>query len=135
MKKVRVSWITYLMPGLLVGENWDKDCEPGIDPEDVEWPKNAYAFRIMERTDVVHDGETYKGKAEQVGPLYYHPDSRVETLEEVRQNPRATDTLISNMRCNKWNRIIWTRWNNWPQPYEAKEIRVLPKKEKKDEPC
>jgi hypothetical protein len=29
------------------------------------------------------------------------------------------------MRCNKWPSVIYSRWGNWPQPYEAGKCEVL----------
>ena len=56
--------------------------------------------------------------------MYYHPDSKVEDLKEVEQNPNATDTLIRNIKNNGWDRIIWTRWGNWPQPFNPTKITL-----------
>ena len=39
--------------------------------------------------------------------------------------PRATPILISNMECNDWKQIIWTRWGNWPQPFDPATAEVL----------
>jgi hypothetical protein len=29
------------------------------------------------------------------------------------------------MECNGWKQIIWTRWMNWPQPYEPGQQAIL----------
>lgn len=99
----------------------------------MKWPDNAYAFAVIRRTDIVDGTERFKGKVEQVGPHYYHPDSKIETFAEVEKNPHATRILLDNMRCNKWDKLVWARWGNWPQPYREGEIVVLPKPEAKQD--
>ena len=124
MQKELKRFVTFMAPGAFVGECWTQDVE-SADPMAVEWPDNAYAFTMHEREDVV-DGETrYTGTAAQVGPMYYHPDSKVETLEEVLRNPKRGPALVSNMKCNGWDSVIWTRWGNWPQPFEGGKATVL----------
>lgn len=86
-----------------------------------DWPNRAYAYKLYQQ-DIVTDTETGKGyrgdRTEVDGKLHYHPDSKVETLEQVRNNPNATETLIRNMECNGWDSIVWTRYGNWPQPFD-----------------
>lgn len=124
MRKETVVYVTFLSPGSIVAAQWTKDVE-SLDPYAVDWPDRAYAFTMHTREDVV-DGDTrYKGTPTRVGPVYYHPDSKVETLEEVRINPNAGSILISNMECNRWDRVVWSRWGNWPQPFEVEKAVVL----------
>ena len=124
MKKVKKYYVRFYYPGVIVAETSDKDVD-NPDPYNVKWPQNAYCFEMYMREDIIDGKDTYRGKAEQVGPMYYHPDSKVESLAEVKKNRPTATTLIANMECNKWNKIIWTRWESWPQPYNSKEIRVL----------
>ena len=124
MKKELKTYARFFAPGSFVANDWTRPVEQA-DPYAVKWPDDAYAFTLHEREDVV-DGETrYEGKPRQIGPTYYHPDSKVETLDEVRRNPKAGTVLVSNMECNGWDRIVWSRWGNWPQPYEPDKARVL----------
>lgn len=46
-------------------------------------------------------------------------------LEEVKANPKCGPALISNMKCNGWNRVVWTRWGNWPQPFYDGKVVIL----------
>lgn len=127
MRKETKRWVQYYTPGSFVAETWTEDISH-LDPEKIKWPKEAYAFQLYEREDVI-DGQTrYTGNAKSIGPMYYHPDSKIETLAEVKRNPKATEILIDNMRCNGWKKVVWTRWGNWPQPYETGDIAVLPAK-------
>lgn len=127
MKKETVYFATYWAPGPFFAESWTRDVD-GDDPGKVPWPENAYCFTLHKRTDVVDGDHRYKGEPKQVGPRYYHPDSKVETLAEVKRNPDATDTLIRNMENNKWEKIVWSRWGNWPQTFDEKHDCVLEKR-------
>ena len=124
MKKVIVRYVRFYAPGSFCAEDWTEDA-PSLDPSEIAIPDNAYAFTLHERTDVEDGDETYQGAAVQVGPVYYHPGSKVETLAEVGEHPKGNETLLSNMRCNNWDRIIWSRWNNWPQPFDDTKATIL----------
>lgn len=122
--KRTVFYATFFGTGTFVAENWKVDLASG-DPRAVQWPENAYAFTLHSREDMTFQSEEYHGEPKQIGPMYYHPDSVVEDFEQVKANPRATEILIDNMRINGWPQIIWTRWGNWPQPFEADRMQVL----------
>lgn len=134
MHKVTVNTLTFHFPGLVVGESVSHESTMPIDPAKVEWPENAYAFSIGERIDV-HDGsEVFKGEHRQIGPVYYHPDSVVQTVEDVEAGRglarnKKTDILLINMRGNGWDRVVWSRWGNWPQPYDPDKHQILMRRE------
>jgi hypothetical protein len=125
MDRVTVRYVRFLSPGSFVANDWTVPVD-SADPRAVVWPENAYAFTLHERVDVMDGLETFKGEAKQLGPTYYHPASKVKTQEEVEANgdPRNS-ILLNNMRCNKWPSVIYSRWGNWPQPYEAGKQVVL----------
>lgn len=124
MHKRTVYYVTFTAPGAFVAESWKREVS-SPDPHKVEWPGNAYAFTMHKREDAIDGDTVYIGQPQQIGPTYYHPDSKVETLAEVRLNQKATPILISNMECNRWSHIIWSRWGNWPQPFDPAESEVL----------
>lgn len=126
MHKITNRFARFYAPGTFFAEEWNKPAET-LDPEAVDFPDNAFAFTLHERIDIVDGDATYEGKTTQVGLRYYHADSKVETLDEVRRNPKATQILISNMECNRWDRVVWTRWGNWPQPFDPAKDCVLPR--------
>lgn len=119
MTKTIKYFARFLSPGSFVSNEWLVGIN-GIDPYSIEWPENAYAFTLHKRAEIMEEGGTlFVGNMEQIGPMYFHPDSVVESLEEVYKNPKKTETLISNMIGNGWSHIVWSRWGNWPQPFEA----------------
>ena len=124
MNKETKHYATFWCPGSFVAESYSRDM-PTPDPRKVEWPDNAYAFRLFKRDDVVDGAARYEGRPEQIGPTYYHPDSYIQSLQEARTNPKATPILISNMEGNGWKQIIWTRWNTWPQPFDPGAMEIL----------
>jgi hypothetical protein len=125
MDRITVRYVRFYAPGSFCANDWTVEVQ-SADPAAVVWPENAYAFTMNERVDA-HDGpEVFKGEDKQIGPMYYHPDSKVATLREVKARNDSRDRiLISNMECNRWPGVIYTRWGNWPQPYEADKMRIL----------
>lgn len=125
MERVTVRYVRFLSPGSFCANEWTEPVE-SVDPSVVVWPENAYAFTIHERVDMLDGPETFKGEAKQVGPVYYHPDSKVLTQADVAAKGDPRDRiLVQNMECNGWPAIIYSRWGNWPQPYEAEKVRIL----------
>ena len=125
MDRVTVRYVRFLSPGSFCANDWTVPTD-SADPLAVEWPENAYAFTMHERVDVIDGPETFKGKENQIGPVYYHPDSRLLTAAEIAAKGDPRDSiLLYNMRCNNWPTAIYLRWGNWPQPYEADKVRVL----------
>lgn len=124
MHKRIVHYVTFWSPGSFVANEQTVSVE-SADPRKVKWPDSAYAFRMFRREDVIDGDKTYQGKPEQIGPIYYHPDSTVQSYEQAKGNLKATAILLDNMRINGWDQIIWTRWGNWPQHFDAKTMEVL----------
>lgn len=128
MKKITRHWAHFFHPGVFVSEYSTRDLPEETRPELIEWPNSAYAMQLWRRTDIVDDDDQeYLGKPEKVGKLCYHPDSKVESVEEVRGNPNATPTLVRNMECNQWEYVVWSRNGDWPQPFDPEKCTVLPK--------
>jgi hypothetical protein len=126
MKKITKKWIKFWRTGIMFAEDWNVDCDEFPHPKDIDWPERAYVASFHKREDIIDDdGIEYQGKAEKVGLNYYHPDSKIEILEEVKKNPNATKTLIDNMKFNKWDAIVWTRWGNFPQPFDPNKDTVI----------
>jgi len=126
MKKVKKYFVKFFSPGIIVAEIQTKKIK-SLNPYKIKFPDHAYSFTLNEREDVIDEetGKEYLGKDKQVGPRYYHPDSKVETLEEVKKNRPSARILISNLENNNWHKIIWSRWGNWPQPFDPEKDVIL----------
>jgi hypothetical protein len=126
MRKKIKYWIEFWRTGSFVGESWNVYVTEKPNKKKIKFPDSAYSCRFFQRTDVIVDGKTYEGKAEQIGKWYYHPDSKVMTLEEIKALNNPNDRiLISNMECNGWISVIYTRWGNWPQPFAPINMEIL----------
>ena len=125
MNQLTRRFVRFYAPGSFVANDWTREVD-NLDPATVEWPDNAYAFTLHERVDVMDGTETFTGKEHQIGPMYYHPDSKVLSEAEIAARGDSRDRiLLANMRNNKWPSVIYSRWGNWPQPYVADKVRVL----------
>lgn len=113
--------VVYFYAGTICANTSEKLFNSREEITSADWPNGAYAYKLYQQ-DIVTDtgtGKVYRGDRTEVdGKLHYHTDSKVETLEQVRNNPNATEILISNMECNGWDSIIWTRYGNWSQPFD-----------------
>ncbi len=124
MHKTTQHWVEFLSPGFITGETREIKIDHS-DASAVKWPQDAYAFRLY-RQPIIDDGvEVYRAEKRQIGPLWYHPDSKIETLDQVKKRP-GESILINNMEGNNWPQIIWTRWGNWPQPYDPETTKIMP---------
>lgn len=124
MKKQTKKWVKFYRPGSFYAEDWNVECNSHPSPENIEWPEYAYCAEMVEREDVIDGEKQYHGDMKKIGPTYYHPDSKVESLEEVKMNPQATEILITNMEANEWDLIVWSRWGNFPQPYDPEKHSI-----------
>jgi len=94
------------------------------EPESVQFPNGSYAFRIMHRKTVSIDEERLKTDWKNTGPIYYHPDSVLKTRDEIEHIP-GNETLLSNMKCSNWPAVVYTRYGNWPQPFDPERVVIL----------
>ncbi|MBC8550175.1 MAG: hypothetical protein H8D23_11070 [Candidatus Brocadiales bacterium] len=126
--KVIKHWVEFFHTGIFTADYSRKDLNGATHPLNIQFPDNAYAFKMYSREDVVEGNKTYKGEKRQQGKLYYHPDSRITTLDQVKNDlpsDQVGPALISNMECNDWESVIWTRWMSWPQPYDYDKMEIL----------
>ena len=119
--------VVYFYAGTICANTSEKLFNSREEITSAEWPNGVYAYKLYQQ-DIVQDtdtGKLYRGDRTEVdGKIHYHPDSKVETLEQVRHNPNATGILISNMECNGWDSIVWTRYGNWPQPFYTETMCI-----------
>lgn len=127
MEKKTVYFVTYYSPGTFFFNEWDEVVE-STDPDQIVWPDNAFSFTLHKREDVHDNDQIYRGTPEQLGGYFFHPDSKVETIEEVLKNPNSNNILKLNVEANNWTHIAWSRWNNYPTPFNPHKDKVLSKK-------
>jgi hypothetical protein len=126
MKKVKSRWIRFFSPGSFVSNETDVVVNDIFtQPDDIEFPENAYCFMVFEREDVVDGDKTFNGKPKKVGKTYYHPDSFVRNAEQIENMDGDWKILLSNMRCNDWKYVVFTRWGNYPQKYNDNDDEII----------
>lgn len=115
--RVEGHFVTFFSPGTIVAETttkpvlaWDVEEVMAMARQTIQ-RHNArpYAFQFSTRS---REDDELDSKEVARSPLYYL-GGKVETLAQVKA--RATDKdriLVSNMECNKWDRII-TNDNSW----------------------
>lgn len=118
---MKVKYVRFDYPGTFVDES-SMTKRTTDDPEQIEVPKGAFAFRFCERTEVEADGETLLGEWQYDDRTFYAPGSRIVTLAEVKAGAIEGDCniLISNMECNGWDRIVQTNRGNC-KPYQEND--------------
>jgi hypothetical protein len=124
MKKSTEWFARFYFSGAFIADTVDLPIS-GDDPYAVHWPEGAYAFTIHSQDLVIDGDDVYRKEKKRVGPMYYHPHSEVQALEQVINDSRATKTLVQNMKHNQWSHIVWSRFGDWPQPYVDGEHVVL----------
>jgi hypothetical protein len=97
-------YITFYFPGVFVSnetvrEVSDRDAQ-------ITAPPGAYGYRVHSRTELRQDGETLVGAPRDFGPMTYFGE--VLTVAEVEALPGDHEVLLSNMRCNGWDRVVRT---------------------------
>lgn len=114
MKK---HFVTFYSPGTFVSEVSEKP----IESWDVEKAKKMvkgikerygatpYGFQFSTRS---RKDDELDSKVTETSVMYYL-GGKVETLAQVKKRATEKDSiLVSNMECNKWNKII-TNNNSW----------------------
>lgn len=117
------TFVVFHLPGLVIGEQYRERVDD-INPYAIDWPKNAYAFHFVTQHVVTLDGMKMRSEECAHDPIYYHPHSVVRDAAWVARNDDSP-MLLSNMRCNGWAQVIYTRWGNWPQPWNADKMEIL----------
>lgn len=125
MKK---HFVEFFSPGTFVAEtstrpidSWDLDEAIKLSADITErYGATPYAFRFItrERADDELDSKVTKHS------FMHYLGGKIETIEDVakRADPKEA-ILLSNMRCNGWNRIITsTKGWKWTQPLNDDDI-------------
>lgn len=116
----REQMVEYSYPGTFVSATSSEVCGHN-NADQIECPDGAFAFRFFDRvtqTATLEDGRTQDHvERENVGGWYY-PGGEVLTVDDVESLDGDHRILLSNMRCNGWDRVVRSRRGNF-QPLEA----------------
>ena len=130
-------FVTFYSPGTFLAESTTKEIESWstdlalkmvIDIKE-RHGATPYGFQFSTR----ERGETdFNSHETEKSPLYYL-GGEILTLEQVKDRKDPSDkTLISNMECNGWNKIIvnTNSWK-WVQPLKNSDVILDWKKGRK----
>ena len=122
-------FVTFYSPGTFVAEtsskpigaSWDIETAVSMARDIVErHGAKPYGFRFTTRR---RDEDDLDSSVTATSPMYYL-GGKVETLDQVAaRNDPKDEILLSNMRCNNYNRIIVN--NNsyrWTQPLKIDDV-------------
>ncbi len=128
MKTLKKHFVEFFSPGTLVAERTTKE----IESWDIDLAKKMaksikkrygaipYGFQFVTR----ERGENDFDSKETARSGTYFLGGQVLTLAQIKKRNDPDDRiLISNMECNKWNKIIvnTNSWE-WTQPLEKKDV-------------
>jgi len=125
---MKQHFVTFYSPGTFVAEQTTKkidswDVETAISmAKEIKERYNAlpYGFQFTTRDRGENDLDSHETES---SPFYYL-GGKVYTIKELKKigNP-ADSILISNMECNKWEKVIVSTnsWK-WTQPLKDTDI-------------
>ena len=125
---VQKHFVTFNSPGSFVAEQTTKEIDTWGVEKAIEMSKEIkerygalpYGFYFTTRSRGKDDLDS---KISATSNMYYL-GGEILTLEQVKaRNDPKDKTLISNMECNKWNRIVVNRnsWE-WTQPLKDDDV-------------
>jgi len=98
-------YVRFTYAGSFVSEHGDEPIRSRDSK--IILPRGAYAWRVFDREEVRHGGEVLKGEPKNFGPR--HIVGEVFDVERVRREVPDNDILLSNMKCNRWPKVIRCR--------------------------
>ena len=123
---MKQDYVTFYSPGTFVAEQtikvikkWDVDAALKLLPDIIErYGATPYGFQFSTKKRGMRDMEPKEIKR---SPMYY-VNCKVQTLEDVEKEP-GTETLVSNMRRNGWDKIVTTTEGyKWSQPLREGDV-------------
>lgn len=116
-------YVEFCFPGSLMSETSTKEVGDRNAP--VEAPQGAFGYRYFSREEVEMEGEVLIGKAKDRSPMTYFGE--VFTLDQVKALEPAKNysILVSNMQCNKWDRVVRTVRGNFQPLHEGDRVIAL----------
>ena len=125
---MKQHFVTFYSPGTLFAETTEKPIDSWDTAVAVKmavkiserYNAKPYGFRFTTRERGAKDLDS---KVVKTSSLYYIK-GKIETLEQVEaRNDPKDSILVSNMRGNKWKRVVTTQtpWR-WTQPLEDGDV-------------
>ena len=114
------TYVVFMLPGSFVSEQEVRKVDDRCFPQDI--PRAAFAFYFYDVFESIGPrGEVVKGQPQNVSAKTYFGEAFA--LERVKSEVPHAEILISNMKVNGWDRVVWTRLGNW-QPLEPDDVVI-----------
>ena len=97
-------YVEFIYPGSFCS---DYDCREATSEElngRVEIPNRSYGYRFFEREEQTTSEEVLRGERKNHGGWHFLGEEY--SLERIKAEQSDKTTLISNMECNKWDRVV-----------------------------
>jgi len=124
----KAHFVTFYSPGTFVSEeitkkikSWNVKLAKQIAKKiSVGYNSTPYGFSFHTRERKVNDLDSHITKRSTM----YYLGGEVKTLKQIKERKNKNDkTLIANMECNKWNKVI-INTNSWKiiLPLKSKDV-------------
>ena len=113
-------YVEYLYPGICVSETSTREVAER-NAALIAIPDRSFGFRFFSREEVELDGEVLVGKPKDYSNWIYEGEEL--TLAQVKKRYPDKDTLISNMECNGYDRVVMTRFGQAMLLEEGDKVR------------
>ena len=94
------------------------------DPALIDVPDGAYAFRFFDVQEIEDEGTVLRSDRLNKSMTFY-PDGVLTTVEQAREMPNSR-ILVSNMEGNGWPAVVFSRYGNFPQPFNPAKDAIIP---------
>lgn len=117
-----VTYARYLLPEVIVPEETVIQVR-SRDPQEAirKAPDHAYAFRFFDRSRLFVNGEELSGKPGSESGWFYIGGERLTETDLEAMGPRY-ETLLDNMRGNRWPAVVRCRHGNFQPLHDGDQI-------------
>jgi hypothetical protein len=95
-------YVQFYYPGLLFSETSQREIKSR--KQSIKLPKGSYGYVIFDQEEVAVEGEKLVGKPKNHSAR--HLKGEIYDLARVKAEIPDSDILQSNMRSNKWDRVL-----------------------------
>lgn len=118
-------YVRYLYPGVFMPEEKVEEVKKR-DIKIKNPPKlsslDCFAYYFFDRMEIEFGKEILKGNECNQSKRYY-VGGKLYTLAKLKKEKPGLTTLVNNMECNHWKKVILCRTGNW-QPFMKGDILI-----------
>ncbi|MFV2015352.1 MAG: hypothetical protein ACC656_07990, partial [Candidatus Heimdallarchaeota archaeon] len=95
-------YVEFYYPGSLVSETSIEEIYSRNS--NFKIPKFCFGFNFFDQVETILDGETVYGNRKNTSNFFYF--DKIYPLDQVKSKFPNNKILISNMKSNKWNKVV-----------------------------